>query len=211
VGSRSPAPRPTASNAPTRVPAGPATEVRPAPGKGKGKGRNRSWSATTSRMWVAPRPGDTTRRRECPPSEAAKRRGPGHGCSSAVTAPSWGSRPPSARRRRRRRGRAAPRLHHLRCNAGSHKRGRRRRGGLLHCNRLHRRRQRLSVQRRRHHHHRSQGHRPRPRLQGRPRWEGPTRGPWSLRWERRTPRSLGEIGCGLTSSKQPSEAFLCSI
>jgi hypothetical protein len=51
-GSISPAPRPTARNAPTRVPVGPATEVRSP--LGKGKGRNRSWSATKQNVGATP-------------------------------------------------------------------------------------------------------------------------------------------------------------
>jgi hypothetical protein len=203
------APRPTASSAPTKVPVGPATEVWPPPGRVKG--RNRSRSAATSTMWAPPRPGEMTRRGKRPPPGVAKRRGPGHGSSNAAMGPLWGSRPPSARRRRSWRGRAAPKLHYHCCNTRRCRGGWRRHGGLLRSNRFHRRRQRRSAQRRRHHHHRSQGRKPRPRRQGCPRREGPTRGPGSLQWERRNPRSPGEIGCGLTLSKQLTHAFLCSI
>jgi hypothetical protein len=147
VGSISPAPHPTASNAPARVSAGPAMEVRPPLGKGKGK--NRSRNAATSKVWAAPRPRETMRRREQPPPGASKRRGPGPGGSRAVTAPTWGSRPPSARRWQRWRGRAALGLRRLRRNSSNRRRS-------------HRRRQRRGAQRRRHH-HRSQGHMPRPR------------------------------------------------
>jgi hypothetical protein len=91
VGSISPVPHPTASNAPARVPADPATEVRPPPGKRKGK--NRSQNATTSKVWAAPQPGEMTRRGEQLPPGAARRRGPGPGGSSAVTSPTWGAGP----------------------------------------------------------------------------------------------------------------------
>jgi hypothetical protein len=204
VGSRSPAPRPTASNVPTRVPAGPATEVRAPPGKGKERSQSRS--CTTSTAWAPSRPGRATRPRERPPPGAARRRSPGHGGSSAATGLSWGSQPPTTRRRRHRRGRAAGRLHHHHRNA----RSRRRRGGLRHNNKLHCRGQHRSAQRRRHHHH-HQGRRPRPCRREHPRRGATTRQPGSLPWERRIPRSPREVGCGLTSSKQFTHAFLCSI
>jgi hypothetical protein len=210
MGSRSLAPRPTASSAPTKVPAGPATEVRPPPGRVKG--RKRSRSTATSTMWAPPRPGETMRHGERPLPGAAKRRGPGHGGSSAAMGPSWGSQPPSARRRRSRRGRVAARLRHHCRSTHSHKGGRRRRGGLRRSGELHHHSQHRSTQRRRHHHHHNQGRRPRLRRQGCPRREDPTRRSGSLPREGRTPRSPREIGCGQTSSKLLTpHAFLCSI
>jgi hypothetical protein len=182
MGSRSPAPRSTASNAPTRVPVGPAMEVRPPPGRGK----ERSWSCATSRAWAPPQPGRMTRPRERPPLGAARWRSPGHGGSSAAMGLSWGSRPPSARRRRHRRGKAAGRLHHHRRNARSCRGGWRRHGGLRLSNKLHRHGQHRCAQRCRHHHH-HQGCRPHPRCRERPRRGGATRKPGSLPRERRIP------------------------
>jgi hypothetical protein len=125
--SGSPAPLLTTNNAPTKVPGGPATGVRPLP---EGERRRCQCRSTVTRtMWVPPQPGGTTRCRGRPPRGAAKQRGPRPGGSSVVMAPSWGSRPPSAKRQRRRRDRAE--LHHLRRNASSRRGGWRRCGDLL--------------------------------------------------------------------------------
>jgi hypothetical protein len=98
VGFGSPAPRLTASSAPTKAPAGPAMVVRPPPGRGRRRSLSQSGRAVRS---TPSRPTRMTRCGERPPPEAARStRRPGHGGSTAATDPSWGSRPPSARKQR---------------------------------------------------------------------------------------------------------------
>jgi hypothetical protein len=94
VGSESPAPRSTASNAPTEAPADPATEVRLPPGKGKGRSRSYATNTTcaparTARM-MRSAPSRFIRTTRSAPSRSARtmRRTPSRSARTTRSAPS---------------------------------------------------------------------------------------------------------------------------